>query len=136
MTGSAAPSGQHDHAARAVHDHRDVRQRAGGLHLDAVHQTRKGDYWVGDSSGRSDNTLRNSGQGGFRWWLPRADRDSSENLRAYGAQYRYVDVINFNRSPDEQRAPAATGSSCREERHGHRAASGSLRVRCDRCCAT
>jgi L,D-peptidoglycan transpeptidase YkuD (ErfK/YbiS/YcfS/YnhG family) len=104
MTGSAAPSGQHDHAARAVHDHRDVRQRAGGLHLDAVHQTRKGDYWVGDSSGRSDNTLRNSGQGGFRWWLPRANRNSSENLRAYGAQYRYVAVINFNRSPDEQRA--------------------------------
>jgi L,D-peptidoglycan transpeptidase YkuD (ErfK/YbiS/YcfS/YnhG family) len=68
------------------------------------HRTRKGDYWVGDNTSRYYNTLRNSSQGGFRWWLPRSNRNSSENLRAYGAQYRYVAVINFNRSPDEQRA--------------------------------
>jgi L,D-peptidoglycan transpeptidase YkuD (ErfK/YbiS/YcfS/YnhG family) len=68
------------------------------------HQTRKGDYWVGDNSSRYYNTLRNSSQGGFRWWLARSNRNSSENLRAYGAQYRYVAVINFNRPPDTQQA--------------------------------
>ena len=68
------------------------------------HRTRKGDYWVGDNSSRYYNTLRNSSQGGFRWWLPGSNRNASERLRAYGAQYRYVAVINFNRSPDEQRA--------------------------------
>ena len=61
------------------------------------HQTRKGDYWVGDNSSRYYNMLRNSAQGGFR-------RSASENLRAYGAQYRYVAVINFNRPPDTSRA--------------------------------
>ena len=68
------------------------------------HQTRKGDYWVGDNSSRYYNTLRNSSQGGFRWWLARSNRNSSENLRAYGAQYRYVAVINVNRPPDTQEA--------------------------------
>ena len=61
------------------------------------HRTRKGDYWVGDNSSRYYNQLRNSAQGGFR-------RSESENLRAYGAQYRYVAVINFNRPPDTSRA--------------------------------
>ena len=68
------------------------------------HRTRRGDYWVGDNSSRYYNTLRNSRQGGFRWWLPQSDRNASENLRAYGTQYRYVAVINFNRPPDAQRA--------------------------------
>ena len=68
------------------------------------HQTRKGDYWVGDNSSRYYNTLRNSADGGFRWWLARSNRNASENLRAYGAQYRYVAVINFNRPPDTQQA--------------------------------
>jgi L,D-peptidoglycan transpeptidase YkuD (ErfK/YbiS/YcfS/YnhG family) len=68
------------------------------------HQTRKGDYWVGDNSSRYYNTLRNSSQGGFRWWLARSNRNASENLRAYGTQYRYVAVINFNRPPDIQQA--------------------------------
>jgi L,D-peptidoglycan transpeptidase YkuD (ErfK/YbiS/YcfS/YnhG family) len=68
------------------------------------HQTRKGDYWVGDNGSRYYNTLRNSSQGGFRWWLARSNRNASENLRAYGAQYRYVAVINFNRPPDTQQA--------------------------------
>ena len=61
------------------------------------HQVRKGDYWVGDNSSRYYNTLRTTAQGGFR-------RAPSENLRAYGKQYRYVAVINFNRPPDAQRA--------------------------------
>jgi L,D-peptidoglycan transpeptidase YkuD (ErfK/YbiS/YcfS/YnhG family) len=63
------------------------------------HQVRKGDYWVGDNQSRYYNHLRNSNQGGFRWWL-RSGRNQSENLRDFGAQYRYVAVINFNRPPD------------------------------------
>lgn len=66
------------------------------------HRTRKGDYWVGDNTSRHYNTLRNQAQGGFRWWLPGSHRNGSENLRAYGRQYRYVAVINFNRAPDRR----------------------------------
>ena len=65
------------------------------------HQVRKGDYWVGDNQSRHYNNLRNSADGGFRWWL-RSGRNESENLRAFGAQYRYVAVINFNRAPDRR----------------------------------
>ena len=67
------------------------------------HQVRKRDYWVGDNQSRYYNNLRNSADGGFRWWL-RSGRNESENLRAFGAQYRYVAVINFNRAPDARRA--------------------------------
>jgi L,D-peptidoglycan transpeptidase YkuD (ErfK/YbiS/YcfS/YnhG family) len=63
------------------------------------HRVRKGDYWVGDNRSRYYNSLRNSAEGGFRWWL-RSGVNESENLRAFGAQYRYVAVINFNRPPD------------------------------------
>jgi L,D-peptidoglycan transpeptidase YkuD (ErfK/YbiS/YcfS/YnhG family) len=63
------------------------------------HEVRNGDYWVGDNQSRYYNNLRNSADGGFRWWL-RSGRNESENLRAFGAQYRYVAVINFNRAPD------------------------------------
>jgi L,D-peptidoglycan transpeptidase YkuD (ErfK/YbiS/YcfS/YnhG family) len=66
------------------------------------HQVRKGDYWVGDNQSRYYNTLRNSADGGFRWRLPASNVNSSENLRAFGAQYRYVAVINFNRPPDKR----------------------------------
>jgi L,D-peptidoglycan transpeptidase YkuD (ErfK/YbiS/YcfS/YnhG family) len=66
------------------------------------HRVRKGDYWVGDNKSRYYNTLRNSADGGFRWRLPQSNINSSENLRAFGAQYRYVAVINFNRSPDDR----------------------------------
>src|SRR5918992_694680 len=65
------------------------------------HRVRKGDYWVGDNQSRHYNHLRNSADGGFRWWL-RSGRNESENLRAFGAQYRYVTVINFNRAPDRR----------------------------------
>lgn len=63
------------------------------------HRVREGDYWVGDNQSPYYNQLRNSSDGGFRWWL-RSGRNESENLRAFGAQYRYVAVINFNRAPD------------------------------------
>ena len=65
------------------------------------HQVRRGDYWVGDNQSRYYNSLRNSADGGFRWWL-KSGVNESENLRAFGAQYRYVAVINFNRPPDER----------------------------------
>jgi L,D-peptidoglycan transpeptidase YkuD (ErfK/YbiS/YcfS/YnhG family) len=65
------------------------------------HRVRKGDYWVGDNQSRYYNQLRNAADGGFRWWL-RSGRNESENLRAFGAQYRYVAVINFNRAPDRR----------------------------------
>jgi L,D-peptidoglycan transpeptidase YkuD (ErfK/YbiS/YcfS/YnhG family) len=65
------------------------------------HRVRRGDYWVEDNHSRYYNNLRNSADGGFRWWL-RSGVDESENLQAYGAQYRYVAVINFNRAPDER----------------------------------
>ena len=63
------------------------------------HEVRKGDYWVGDNQSRYYNNLRNSADGGFRWWL-RSGLNESENLRAFGSQYRDVAVINFNRAPD------------------------------------
>ena len=63
------------------------------------HEVRKGDYWVGDNQSRHYNDMRNSADGGFRWWL-KSGPNESENLRAFGAQYRYVAVINFNRAPD------------------------------------
>ena len=65
------------------------------------HRVRKGDYWVGDNRSRYYNDLRNSTDGGFRWWL-RSGMNESENLRDFGEQYRYVAVINFNRAPDKQ----------------------------------
>jgi L,D-peptidoglycan transpeptidase YkuD (ErfK/YbiS/YcfS/YnhG family) len=68
------------------------------------HQVRKGDYWVGDNRSRHYNNLRNSADGGFRWWLPQSNVNASENLRSFGAQYRYVAVINFNRPPDQREA--------------------------------
>ena len=72
------------------------------------HQVRKGDYWVEDNQSRHYNNLRNSAAGGFRWWL-KSGVNQSENLRAFGAQYRYVAVINFNRAPDKRVAYRGAG---------------------------
>jgi L,D-peptidoglycan transpeptidase YkuD (ErfK/YbiS/YcfS/YnhG family) len=66
----------------------------------AWHRVRRGDYWVGDRESRYYNQLRNRADGGFRWRLPKSNRNASENLRSFGRQYRYVMVINFNRTPD------------------------------------
>ena len=77
------------------------------------HRTKKNDYWVGDNTSPYYNRLRNRYAGGFRWWLPQSNRNASERLRAHGAQYRYVAVINFNRPPDTQRAYRGfAASSC------------------------
>ena len=64
------------------------------------HRVRSGDYWVEDRQSAYYNTLRNSSAGGFRWYLPQSNKDSSEKLSSYPSQYRYAVVINFNRPPD------------------------------------
>jgi L,D-peptidoglycan transpeptidase YkuD (ErfK/YbiS/YcfS/YnhG family) len=66
------------------------------------HRVRSGDYWVQDRGSAYYNTLRNKSQGGFRWWLPTSNADSSEKLSSYPQQYRYAVVINFNRAPDQR----------------------------------
>lgn len=57
---------------------------------------RKGDYWVEDNESRYYNRYRNKAQGGFRWWLPASDANSSERLRDYPVQYEYSVVTSYN----------------------------------------
>ena len=57
---------------------------------------RKGDYWVEDNGSRYYNRYRNRSQGGFRWWLPASDENSSERLRDYPVQYEYSVVTSYN----------------------------------------
>lgn len=66
------------------------------------HHVRSGDYWVEDNASSYYNQLRNKNKGGFRWWLPSSDDNSSERLKSYPGQYDYAVVINFNR-PDPVR---------------------------------
>jgi len=66
------------------------------------HRVRRGDFWVQDTASRHYNTLRNKHQGGFRWWLPPSDPNSSERLRDFGRQYAWSIVIDYNR-PDPVR---------------------------------
>lgn len=63
------------------------------------HRVKAGDYWVEDNGSRYYNTLRNKASGGFRYWLPAANANSSERLAAYPGQYDYALVINYNRPP-------------------------------------
>ena len=60
-------------------------------------RTRPGDYWVEDNASRYYNRYRNKARGGFRWWLPSGDVDSSERLRDYPVQYEWSIVTSFNR---------------------------------------
>ena len=62
-------------------------------------KVRRGDYWVQDNRSRYYNRYRNQSQGGFRWWLPSSDPNSSERLRDYRAQYEWSIVIGFNQRP-------------------------------------
>ncbi len=62
------------------------------------HRIRKGDYWVEDNRSRFYNRYRNKAQGGFRWWLPTANVNSSERLRDFPVQYEYSIVTSYNRS--------------------------------------
>lgn len=59
---------------------------------------RRGDYWVEDNGSRYYNRYRNKSQGGFRWWLPADDVNSSERLSDYPVQYEYAVVTSFNRA--------------------------------------
>jgi L,D-peptidoglycan transpeptidase YkuD (ErfK/YbiS/YcfS/YnhG family) len=57
---------------------------------------RKGDYWVQDNESRYYNRYRNKSQGGFRWWLPAGDANTSERLLDYPVQYQYSIVTSYN----------------------------------------
>jgi L,D-peptidoglycan transpeptidase YkuD (ErfK/YbiS/YcfS/YnhG family) len=73
------------------------------------HRVKKGDYWVGDNTSGYYNSLRNTSQGGFRYWLASSNANSSEYLPHYTRQYRYAVVINFNREPDYRQRYRGTG---------------------------
>jgi L,D-peptidoglycan transpeptidase YkuD (ErfK/YbiS/YcfS/YnhG family) len=57
---------------------------------------RTGDYWVEDNGSRYYNRYRNKSQGGFRWWLPSSEENSSERLRDFPVQYEYSVVTSYN----------------------------------------
>lgn len=59
-------------------------------------QIRSGDYWVQDNASAFYNRYRNRTQGGFRWWLPKGNANSSERLSEYPRQYRFAVVTDFN----------------------------------------
>lgn len=70
-------------------------QRAAGW--DLRHRTiAAGDYWVQDNTSAYYNRYRNKADGGFRWWLPASDVNSSERLRDYPTEYEYAIVTGFN----------------------------------------
>ena len=58
---------------------------------------RPGDYWVQDNASDFYNRYRNRSQGGFRWWLPTSDVNSSERLMDFPRQYEWAIVTSFNR---------------------------------------
>lgn len=60
------------------------------------HRIRRGDHWVQDNASRFYNRLRHQRQGGFRWWLPASDPNSSERLSDYPRQYEWSIVTDFN----------------------------------------
>lgn len=59
-------------------------------------KVRRGDYWVQDNGSDYYNRYRNKRQGGFRWWLPTSDDNSSERLLDYRDQYEWAIVMDFN----------------------------------------
>lgn len=70
---------------------------AGNSAWDLPHrQIRRGDYWVQDNRSDHYNRYRNKSAGGFRWWLPSSNYNSSERLTDYRVQYEYSLVIGFN----------------------------------------
>ena len=69
--------------------------RAGGWRLD-YRRIRRGDFWVEDNGSDHYNRYRNQGQGGFRWWLPASDENSSERLSDHPVQYEFSVVTSFN----------------------------------------
>ena len=63
------------------------------------HKVKTGDFWVEDNGSAYYNQLRNKSKGGFRWWPPASNANSSERLQSYPGQYDYAILINFNRQP-------------------------------------
>jgi L,D-peptidoglycan transpeptidase YkuD (ErfK/YbiS/YcfS/YnhG family) len=59
---------------------------------------RRGDYWVEDNRSRFYNRYRNRAQGGFRWWLPAGETNSSERLRDFPREYEFSVVTDYNLS--------------------------------------
>jgi len=59
-------------------------------------EVQAGDFWVQDNESAYYNRYRNQADGGFRWWLPTSDPDSSERLTDFGKQYRISVVTDFN----------------------------------------
>jgi L,D-peptidoglycan transpeptidase YkuD (ErfK/YbiS/YcfS/YnhG family) len=59
-------------------------------------QIRAGDYWVEDNKSAYYNRYRNRSDGGFRWWLPLSNVNSSERLRDFPRQYEYSIVTSYN----------------------------------------
>jgi L,D-peptidoglycan transpeptidase YkuD (ErfK/YbiS/YcfS/YnhG family) len=57
---------------------------------------RKGDYWVEDNQSAYYNRYRNKEDGGFRWWIPPSEVNSSERLRGFPVQYEYSIVTSYN----------------------------------------
>jgi L,D-peptidoglycan transpeptidase YkuD (ErfK/YbiS/YcfS/YnhG family) len=64
-----------------------------GLPYRRIH---RGDYWVEDNRSAYYNRYRNQAEGGFRWWLPPSDTDSSERLRDFPVPYEYSIVTSYN----------------------------------------
>jgi L,D-peptidoglycan transpeptidase YkuD (ErfK/YbiS/YcfS/YnhG family) len=56
----------------------------------------RGDYWVEDNRSAFYNRYRNRAQGGFRWWIPASDANSSERLTDFRRQYEYSIVTSYN----------------------------------------
>jgi L,D-peptidoglycan transpeptidase YkuD (ErfK/YbiS/YcfS/YnhG family) len=59
-------------------------------------QVQRGDYWVEDNRSAYYNRYRNKAEGGFRWWLPLSNMNSSERLRGFPTQYEYSVVTSYN----------------------------------------
>jgi L,D-peptidoglycan transpeptidase YkuD (ErfK/YbiS/YcfS/YnhG family) len=59
-------------------------------------QIQRGDYWVEDNKSAYYNRYRNKAEGGFRWWLPLSNVNSSERLRDFARQYEYSVVTSYN----------------------------------------
>jgi L,D-peptidoglycan transpeptidase YkuD (ErfK/YbiS/YcfS/YnhG family) len=59
-------------------------------------EVRPGDFWVQDNASPHYNRYRNQEQGGFRWWLPSSDPNSSERLTDYDPEYTLSVVTDFN----------------------------------------
>jgi len=70
-----------------------VRNSAWDLSHRRIH---RGDFWVQDNRSDYYNRYRNKNAGGFRWWLPSSNYNSSERLTDYRVQYEYAIVIGYN----------------------------------------